>query len=509
MRAWLPGDHAAWRVIALTAEFDLSALYAAYRADGQGQAPYDPAMMTALIVYCLLKGLRSSRRMAGACVDDVGCRVICGGGRGPSHKTVAEFRRRHRAAIRDLFAQVLGIMASEGAVEGHCAAVDGSPVSGNASRFANLTGAQLGRRIAETEEELSAAAAGWLDGTPVQPGLDEDEDRRGGDDDDDPGSGPGGMPPRIRRLQARLGRLRQARARLEQGASAPGGPAAVAEAARARAADAQARLEEAEARQDAAVAAYRAAAGKRHRGRAPVGKDRHKKTVLLRQRARRAHERASTAEARAAAWLAEELKANASDPGTRVLPAKNGGWLQGWNLQFAAARNQVLLYLCLHDSPVDAGALVPVIRAALAFLSDAARRPGAASLRDQVRAWLADAGYASGPSFEELSDLLLLVAVRGEAAQTGRKQKEHDIPGPWKPMAERLATPAGKALYKRRAAQVEPAFAQYFARFGRRFLCRGRDAVEAEAVLYGTVHNIAKLFAFRDRAGRRPRAAPA
>jgi transposase len=517
MRGWLPEGHLAWRIITLTAGMDLSAMRGAYRADGQGQAPYDPAMMLALILYCLFKGRTSSREMAGSCVDDVGCRVICGGG-GPSHKTIAEFRRRHRDAIRDLFGQVLAIMAAEGAIGGHCAAVDGSPVSGNASRFANLTAGQLDERITETEEKLAAAAAEWLDGACARPPLDDGADRGDGDGDEDD-AGPGGMPRRIGVLQSKLARLKQARARAGEKAAAPGGPAAAAAAARDKAVKAQARLEEAEARQDALVAEYEAviaAGGKWRRGRVPVPKERHEKTALKRRRARDAWDRARAAEAKAAQWLTEKVKANPSDPGTLLIPAKNGGgWIQGWNLQLAAARSQVLLYVALHDSPVDSGALVPVIREALAFLARAATRPGAASLRDLVRAWLADAGYASGAAFEELADLLLLVAVKNEAAQQGRAGGGRDTPEAWKPMESRLATPAGKALYKRRAAQVEPAFAQYFARFGRVFRYRGRDAVEAEAILYGTVHNIAKLFTHRDRTARstrqggRARAAPA
>jgi hypothetical protein len=148
----------------------------------------------------------------------------------------------------------------------------------------------------------------------------------------------------------------------------------------------------------------------------------------------------------------------------------------------------------------------------MASLAEAARRPGAASLRGLVRAWLADSGYASAASFAELEELLLLVAVTSEGAQTGRRDGGRDTPEAWKPMEARLATPAGKALYKRRAAYVEPAFAQYFARFGRYFSYRGHDAVDAEARLLGTVHNLSKLFAHRDRDARkaaRTRAAPA
>jgi hypothetical protein len=36
LRDWLPEDHFAWSLLAAVAEMDLSAFYAAYRADGHG-----------------------------------------------------------------------------------------------------------------------------------------------------------------------------------------------------------------------------------------------------------------------------------------------------------------------------------------------------------------------------------------------------------------------------------------------------------------------------------------
>ena len=43
VREWLPADHLAWFVIDAVAEMDLSAFYAAYRADGHGRAAYEPS----------------------------------------------------------------------------------------------------------------------------------------------------------------------------------------------------------------------------------------------------------------------------------------------------------------------------------------------------------------------------------------------------------------------------------------------------------------------------------
>jgi hypothetical protein len=41
VREWLPADHLAWFVIDAVAQMDLSAFYAAYRADGHGRSAYE------------------------------------------------------------------------------------------------------------------------------------------------------------------------------------------------------------------------------------------------------------------------------------------------------------------------------------------------------------------------------------------------------------------------------------------------------------------------------------
>jgi transposase len=495
MRSWLPPDHLAWRVIEVTGQLDLAGFAAAYRADGQGQAPYDPAMMTGLLFYCYFKGIRSSRKIAGACIDDVGCRVICGGA-APSHQAVATFIRRHRPEIKRLFVQVLSLLAAEGAVAGHLAAVDGSPVSGNASRFANLTGEQLADRIAAAEAAIEAEAEAWLAGAAAdaQPPLWDGDGDDDGDEDPPPGGGPGGgVPRRLAALAGTLARLRAAQDRLAERRDVPGGPAARVAAAREAVDRVAARLAAAEAAQAAKMDKYQAAvaAGKAWRyGKKPVPAERAARVAAVRKNL-------ATAQARLAAALqaaaASPVKVSATDPDSRLVPAKNGGgWHQGWNLQLTAARRQILLAAELHDNPADAGALVQQITAATANCE-------LAGLAGRIRAWLADSGYASAATFKELDHLMLLVAVRNEAAQAGRGDGRDTVPEGWEKMAARLATPAGKRLYARRAAQVEPAFAQFFARFGRYVNYRGRDAVDTEIKLLATVHNLGKLLDHRRR----------
>ncbi len=483
VRSWLPPGHLAWQVLGVTGELDLSRFSAAYRADGQGQAPYDPAMMLALVLYCYFKGIRSSRKIRDACIDDVGCRVICGGA-SPSHRAVAEFLRRHRAEVRRLFVQVLGLLAAAGAVRGHAVAIDGSPVSGNASRFANLDQEQLAAKVAALEAAIDAEAGAWLAGADDagQQPLQYDEDHDDDDDDDGPGGNGGGLPRRLAAMAARLARLRAAQDKLAERALATArSPQAQIARAQQAAEAAAARLSGAETAQAAVMEKYHAAvaAGKPWRfGKIPVPAEQNKRIAGLR-------------EDRAAAL--PPARVSATDPDSRLVPAKNGGgYVQGWNVQAAAARRQVLTAIELHDNPADAGALITMIAAAAANCDQA-------GLRGQIRAWLAGNGYASAANFTALDHLLLLVAVSGEASQTGRGGTAAALPAGWEKMAARLATPAGKSLYKRRAAQVEPFFAQFFARFGRYLSYRGRDAADAELKLLGAVHNLGKLLEHRQR----------
>ena len=384
----------------MTGQLDLAGFAAAYRADGQGQAPYDPAMMTGLLFYCYVKGIRSSRKIAAACIDDVGCRVICGGA-APSHQAAANFIRRHRPEIKRLFVQVLTLLAAEGAVQGYTAAVDGSPVSGDASRFANLTGSS------------------WPGGSPRPKPRSRPRPRRGWT-----------APPLTRSC----------------------------------------RRATATAMTMTTTGISRLAAGCRGgwRRRGPAGRGPGCRRGVP----------------------GEGL---AGRPGLPAGPGQERRRLDP-GLEPAAGRRppQILLAAELHDNPADAGALVAMIAAATANCE-------LAGLAARIRAWLADSGYASAAAFAELDHLMLLVAVRNEAAQAGRGDGRQAVPPGWEKMAARLATPAGKRLYARRAALVEPAFAQFFARFGRYVNYRGRDAVDTEIKLLATVHNLAKLLDHRRR----------
>jgi transposase len=58
---WLPEDHLVWTVLGAVDVMDLDRFNEHYRLGAAGRAPYDPAMMVALILYSYARGNRSSR----------------------------------------------------------------------------------------------------------------------------------------------------------------------------------------------------------------------------------------------------------------------------------------------------------------------------------------------------------------------------------------------------------------------------------------------------------------
>src|SRR5262249_46183514 len=98
LQDWLPPDDLAYCLLDAVDQFDLSAFYAAYRADGVGQAAFQPHMMVALLLYAYCLGVRSSRQIERLCQRDVAFRVVAGN-LPPDPPTGAPVRRPPRPAL--------------------------------------------------------------------------------------------------------------------------------------------------------------------------------------------------------------------------------------------------------------------------------------------------------------------------------------------------------------------------------------------------------------------------
>src|SRR5712675_1911269 len=126
-------DHLARFVLSLVRdEIDLAAITASYDSD-RGQPPFDPVMMTALLLYSYCCGIYASRRIAKACRERVDFMSIVGFD-APDFRTVSEFRRRHLKALGALFRQILRLCETAGLVKLGHVALDGTKIKANASK---------------------------------------------------------------------------------------------------------------------------------------------------------------------------------------------------------------------------------------------------------------------------------------------------------------------------------------------------------------------------------------
>lgn len=204
---FVPDDHLAPFVRSLVCEeLDLSGILKVYNSPF-GQPPYDPWMMTALLLYGYAVGVYSSRRIAKACVERVDFMAITALQR-PDFRTIADFRKRHREAFEELFVQLLRLMQKAGLVKLGHVALDGTKIKANASKHKAMSY----ERMLKAEEELAAEVGEMLDRAEA---VDAQEDEAFGADR----SGEE-LPDWVANKQKRLAKIREAKEALEAEAKA-------------------------------------------------------------------------------------------------------------------------------------------------------------------------------------------------------------------------------------------------------------------------------------------------
>ena len=133
LRDWLPENHLAYFVSDVVDNLDLSAMDAFYGDEKRGQPPYDPLMMTKVLVYGYCVGVFSSRKMERRLVEDIAFRVLAADNQ-PNFRTISDFRKIHLKTLAGLFEQVLQIALEAGAMKVGRVALDGTKVKANASK---------------------------------------------------------------------------------------------------------------------------------------------------------------------------------------------------------------------------------------------------------------------------------------------------------------------------------------------------------------------------------------
>ena len=451
-------DHLARFVLELVREeIDLAAITASYDSE-RGQPPFDPVMMTAVLLYSYCCGIYASRRTAQACRERVDFMSIVALDP-PDFRTVSEFRRRHLKALGALFTQILHLCERAGLVKLGHVALDGTKIKANASKHKAMSYERMANRAAELEAEV----AKWLAAA----------EARDAEDDKRYGAGKSGeeMPDWVADKKRRAERIRQAKAELEAEAKA------AAEAKLKAAAEAQQQRE---------------AEGRKKPGRPAAAPS-------------------TTPEPKA--------QKNFTDPESRIMKSKDG-FVQAYNAQIAVdGTAQIIVAQDVTQSGVDSGQLVPMIDATKSNLG---RYPVQASADagycseanlEALEARAIDGYVATGRARDAVDghvkgddDDDAPVSNPGSASKPAAEPKPQAQPtastsaqsaaAPSRVEAMRAKIKAGghDSPYRLRKQLPEPVFGQIKeARGFRQFLMRGFEKVRGEWAMICTAHNLLKL----------------
>jgi transposase len=158
----------------------------------RGAPGYHPRVLLGVWLYGFMTGVRSSRKLEGACRDQVPYLWLTGWQR-PDHHTLWRFYQAHRRAMRTLLKRTVRVAVEAGLVDLAVQAVDGTRVAGSAARERTLDADELSALLART-----ATAIAELEAQNV-----------GGDDPPPPT-----LPAELSRLQTLQERVAQALARV-------------------------------------------------------------------------------------------------------------------------------------------------------------------------------------------------------------------------------------------------------------------------------------------------------
>jgi hypothetical protein len=183
--------------------------------------------------------------------------------------------------------------------------------------------------------------------------------------------------------------------------------------------------------------------------------------------------------------LAPEGLVNTTDPDSRVVRTHGQAPLQGYNAQLVVNDHQVVIAAEVTTDSPDFGHLEPMVRATR-------RELRTVGLQDPDVV-LADAGYWHQRQMESVVSDGMTVLVPPDAGL--RKDTRPGWTGGFYDFMRRvLASPEGRALYRRRQVTIEPVFGQIkFNRAIKRFQRRGRAACRSEWRLIAATHNLLKL----------------
>src|SRR5450432_4121908 len=201
LREWLPENHLVYFVSDVVDQLDLSTMHAVYE-EKRGRPPYDPRLMTKLLVYGYCTGVFSSRRIQKRLQEDIPFKVLAADNE-PDFRTISDFRKIHIETLQNLFEQVLAMALECGSIKLGRVSLDGTKLKANASKHKAMSYGRMKEKQQQLKDEVKQLLA-------QAEAADEAEDRQYGDQRGDE------LPEELRRRETRLAKIKEAKKVVEQ-----------------------------------------------------------------------------------------------------------------------------------------------------------------------------------------------------------------------------------------------------------------------------------------------------
>jgi transposase len=127
-------EHPARSIWEFVGRLKLDAFYQSVRSfEGcAGRSAFDPRLLISIWIYAYSRGIGSAREISRLCEIDPAFQWLTGM-ESINHHTLSDFRVDHRAALDELFTQVLGLLSHEGLITLERVMQDGTKVRAQAS----------------------------------------------------------------------------------------------------------------------------------------------------------------------------------------------------------------------------------------------------------------------------------------------------------------------------------------------------------------------------------------
>lgn len=132
-------------------EFDLSSIEDEY--SNQGRPAYSPRVLTKVLLYGKIRGVRSSRELARACKENLRF-IFLAQDEKPDFRTISDFRKRFLPQLGELLKETVEIGIEEGFINLEHVAIDGTKLRANASAKSFQSKEKLEEVLKELEQSL-------------------------------------------------------------------------------------------------------------------------------------------------------------------------------------------------------------------------------------------------------------------------------------------------------------------------------------------------------------------